>query len=175
MVEQSGGRKHVPQGTGLALGSTMFGQLSLSACAEWLWSGYALKHPNIKIAMSEGGIAWVPGLIDRLNHVAYYQHIYGTWAGIDITPTEVFHRNFWHCVLDDPANMRLVDVIGNDRVMIEADYPHLDSSWPNTQAVFERQLTTATEEQIRRVTWQNASELFRHPVPASVVADPDSF
>ena len=36
------------------LGATLFGQLSLEACAEWLWSGYAVKHPDLKIAMSRG-------------------------------------------------------------------------------------------------------------------------
>ena len=50
----------------LQLGATLFGQLSLGACAEWLWSGYGLHYPTLKIAMSEGGIGWVAMLLDRL-------------------------------------------------------------------------------------------------------------
>jgi hypothetical protein len=30
-------------------------------------------------------------------------------------------------------------------------------------------------EDIRKLAWENASRLYRHPVPESVVADPDSF
>jgi hypothetical protein len=30
-------------------------------------------------------------------------------------------------------------------------------------------------DEIRKITWQNASRLFDHPVPASVVADPESY
>ena len=53
----------------LQLGATLFGQLSLGACAEWLWSEYPLRHPTLKIAMSEGGIGWVAMLLDRLDNI----------------------------------------------------------------------------------------------------------
>src|SRR5204863_10172735 len=51
------------------LGATLFGQLSLTACAEWVWSGWAVKYPDLKIAISEGGIGWVAMLIDRLENI----------------------------------------------------------------------------------------------------------
>ena len=164
-----------PDAPMVPLAATLFGQLSLSACAEWLWSGYAVRFPDLKIAMSEGGIAWVPGLMDRLDHTLRYHEIYGTWVDLDVTPVEVLQRNFYHCVLDDPSNMRLRDRIGVDHIMVEADYPHLDSSWPNTQAMFAKQLVGASADDVRRITWQNAAELFRHPVPQSVIDDPESY
>ncbi len=70
----------------LQLGATMFGQLSLNACAEWLWSGYAYRFPTLKIAMSEGGIGWVPMLIDRLENVVDRS---GYGQGWDIRPADV--------------------------------------------------------------------------------------
>src|SRR5581483_8758966 len=39
----------------LQVGATLFGQMSLTACVEWLWSGWAVRYPDLKIAMSEGG------------------------------------------------------------------------------------------------------------------------
>ena len=51
--------------------------------------------------------------------------------------------------------------------MIESDYPHADSTWPDTQANARRGLADLTADEIRKVTWENASRLFRHPV------DPD--
>ena len=117
----------------------------------------------------------MPGLLDRLKHVERYHEIYGTWVGFDATPAEVFQRNFFHCVLDDPSNMRLRDCIGVDHIMVESDYPHLDSSWPDTQSMFAKQLVGADDHDVRRITWQNASELFRHPVPQSVIDDYESY
>ena len=66
----STGVADMPKGAPMVpLGATLFGQLSLSACAEWLWSGYAVKHPDLKIIMSEGGIGWVAMLHDRLENI----------------------------------------------------------------------------------------------------------
>jgi hypothetical protein len=51
----SSGMQLPPEGAPLLqIGSTLFGQLSLGACVEWLWSGYPLKYPGLKIGMSEG-------------------------------------------------------------------------------------------------------------------------
>ncbi|MBV9933435.1 MAG: amidohydrolase family protein, partial [Actinobacteria bacterium] len=68
-VGSSGMYDFPPDGPFLQLGATLFGQLSLTACAEWLWSGYPVRFPDLKIAMSEGGIGWVAMLLDRLDNV----------------------------------------------------------------------------------------------------------
>jgi hypothetical protein len=52
--------------------------------------------------------------------------------------------------------------------MMETDYPHADSTWPDTQARARRDLAGLTEDEIRRVTWANAAGLFRHPVPEAL-------
>jgi predicted TIM-barrel fold metal-dependent hydrolase len=153
----------------LAFGFAMF------SAVDWLYSLIPVRFPTVRIVMSEGGLAWVPGLIDRLDHVRRYHDIYGTWKGIDLSPAEVFQRNFFHCALDDPSAMRLRDRVGVDHILLEADYPHLDSSWPDTQEVIGRQVADLTPDEVRLVTWQNAASLFRHPVPTQVAEDPETF
>jgi len=146
----------------LQLGATLFGQLSLTACAEWLWSGYPYKYPDLKIAMSEGGIGWVPMLLDRLENVVDRS---GYGAGWDLRPAEVLRRNFWFCTIDDPSTIDLHDVIGDDHIMVEVDYPHGDSTWPMTQQVIERYWGDIPAEELRLMTHLNAARLYRHPLP----------
>ncbi len=153
----------------LAFGFAMF------SAVDWLYSLLPVRFPGVQIVMSEGGLAWVPGLIDRLDHVRRYHDIYGTWKGIELTPAEVFKRNFFHCALDDPSAMRLRDRVGVDHVLLEADYPHLDSSWPDTQEMVRRQVQDLAPDEVRLVTWQNAATLFRHEVRTEVIEDPESF
>jgi predicted TIM-barrel fold metal-dependent hydrolase len=151
--------------------AVLFGAYGMYSAVDWLYSKIPVRHPDIKICLSEGGIGWVAGIMDRLDHCYKYQLGYlPTWRDVDASPTEVLQRNFWFCALDDDAGMRVRDRIGVDHILVESDYPHADSSWPDTQAMLERQLAGqgVNDDDSRRITWQNASELFRHRLPAEL-------
>jgi predicted TIM-barrel fold metal-dependent hydrolase len=150
----------------LALGATMFGQLSLAACAEWLWSGCALRHPGLEIAMSEGGIGWVPMLLDRLDNIVDRSGYGRSWH---VRPADVLRRNFWFCTIDDPSTIDCRSRIGVDRIMVEVDYPHGDGTWPDTQAVIERYWGHIPADEVRAMCCENASRLYRHPLPEVVL------
>ena len=74
-------------------------------------------------------------------------------------------RNFWFCTIDDPSVVALRHVIGIDHIMVESDYPHADSTWPDTQAVMQSTLGGLDEAELRMVAAGNAARLFRHPLP----------
>jgi predicted TIM-barrel fold metal-dependent hydrolase len=159
----SSGMYPMPAGApALQLGATLFGQLSLSACAEWLWSGYALRHPTLKIAMSEGGIGWVPMLIDRLEIMCRRNGYAGDWA---LPPADVLRRNFWFCTFDDPSTIDARHVIGVDHIMVEVDYPHGDSIWPVVQQTIAETWGHIPIDEVRQMCSLNAAALYRHPLP----------
>jgi predicted TIM-barrel fold metal-dependent hydrolase len=146
---------------------TVFPVNALLAAGEWLWSGVAVRFPGIKVALSEGGIGWVPMLMDRadyvLDHSASGQE--GSHWRSDRRPSEILGRNFWFCTIDDPSITPLLDRIGPDHVMVESDYPHADSSWPDTQQLVHATFGHLPTERRQRITAGNAAELFRHPLP----------
>jgi predicted TIM-barrel fold metal-dependent hydrolase len=156
------------------VGVLFFGYSMFSA-VDWLYSRIPVRFPDIKIALSEGGIGWVPGLVDRLNHMLSYHEMYGTWKGIELTPAEVLLRNFYFCAVEDPSSFALRDVIGVEHILLEQDYPHCDSTWPHTQRTIEEEIGGLPAADIRKMTWENASVLYRHPVPAAVQQDPDAY
>jgi predicted TIM-barrel fold metal-dependent hydrolase len=148
------------------LGATLFSSLSYNACADWLWSGVAVRYPDLRIVMSEGGIGWVPMLADRLDFMCGSAgHGIDGWTGGELTPTDVLLRNFWFCSIDDPSIWPIRDRIGVDHLMVEVDYPHADSTWPDTAQLLARRLADLPVEDQRKITHQNAAELFRHPLP----------
>lgn len=157
-----------------AIGVLFFGY-AMFAAVDWLYSRIPVRFPNLKICLSEGGIGWVAGLLDRLEHVRKYDAMYGTWNDIELSPADTFRRNFWVCAIDDPSAFTQLDVIGAGNILLESDYPHADSTWPHTQEKVRRQIAGITPDQQAAVTWRNASELFGHPVPAAVQADPDAY
>jgi predicted TIM-barrel fold metal-dependent hydrolase len=165
-VGSSGMPVNPPGAPPLQMGATLFGQMSLTACAEWLWSGYPLELPDLKIAMSEGGIGWVAMLLDRLDNIVDRS---GYGMGWDIRPSEVLQRNFWFCTIDDPSTIATRHRIGVDHVMVEVDYPHGDSTWPDTQAVIARYWGDIPAAELRLMCSENAARLYRHPLPDVVL------
>jgi predicted TIM-barrel fold metal-dependent hydrolase len=153
----------------------LFFGYAMFATVDWLFSRVAVRYPEIKIVMSEGGIGWVPALLDRLDHMQTYASMYGTWEGIDITPAEVLRRNFYFCAVEDPTAFALRERIGVDHILLEEDYPHSDSLWPRTQQVIGEAVGWLPKDDIRKITWENAANLYGRTVPQSVIDDPNSF
>jgi predicted TIM-barrel fold metal-dependent hydrolase len=146
---------------------------SIQPAIEWIYAGIPERFPGLKICLSEGGIGWVVGLMDRFEHESA-RNIPGRWQ--HGTPKELLQRNFVFCMLDDPTTLqRLRHEIGVERILLETDYPHSDSSWPDSQEKWRRQFDGIPATEVERMAWRNASELFQHPVPAAVAADPDAF
>ena len=165
----SSGMPDLPTGApALELGATLFGQLSLTACAEWLWSGHPARYPNLKIAMSEGGIGWVAMLLDRLDNIVDRSG-YGVGRFGDLRPAEVLQRNFWFCTIDDPSTIDTRHRIGLEKIMVEVDYPHGDSTWPDTQLVIEKAWGHLPDNELRMLCCENAAALYRHPLPPVVL------
>lgn len=150
----------------LELVTTLFPVNAVVTAADWLWAGVPWRFPKLRIALSEGGIGWVPMLLDRIEYVLDHSASgLSSWKDPDLSPMDGLRRNFWFCTIDISSTIVLRDHIGVDHICLESDYPHADSTWPETQRLAEAGLAGMTDEEIRRLTWQNASELFRHPVP----------
>lgn len=161
----SSGVVDLPPGSPMVeLAATLFGQLSLHACAEWLWSGRPARDPGLRIAMSEGGIGWVAMLHDRLENLVDRSGYGGAMPG-GLRPAEVLHRNFWFCTLDDPSTLVTLPTVGVDHVMFETDYPHGDGTWPDSQRVFTSVFGGLGEEAVAVISHENVCVLFSHPLP----------
>lgn len=152
----------------LELAATLFSSLSLTTCAEWLWAGIPIRFPDLRIVLAEGGIGWVPMLLDRLDYIVDHSGSgMAAWTSSDRRPSDALRDAFWFCLLDDPSSLSLLDRIGVDRVLFETDYPHADSLWPGVQDSVEQLLGHLPDETIRKITHENAAGLFRHPLPTS--------
>lgn len=145
----------------------LFFSNAIITAADWLYARIPVRFPNLKLVLSEGGIGWLPGFLDRIEHTSRYQNYTDTWRGISTPVVDLFLESFRFCTIEDPTSFAVLDRIGEDRVMVEVDYPHVDSTWPDVQPILDVQLTGLRDETIRKVTHENAAKLFRHPVPSS--------
>jgi hypothetical protein len=133
-----------------------------SCAADLLWSRMTREYPDLKFALSEGGIGWIPYFLERVDYV-YKQH--KSWTRQDYgnkLPSEVFRERFVTCFIDDPVGVRERDKVGIDTITWECDYPHSDSTWPNApEALYERHFHGVPDEDIHKITHRNALRTFR--------------
>jgi predicted TIM-barrel fold metal-dependent hydrolase len=143
----------------------LFPLSAMEAAFDWVYARIPIHYPNVKIALSEGGVSWVPMIVERFARAFRQLEASDWWTGGDPDPVECFRRAFYFCSIEDPMAFRNLDAIGADHVMIECDYPHQDSSWPHTQSMVKAQLEHLDISTIERICFANAAELYRHEQP----------
>ncbi len=149
---------------------TLFPLNSLMATVDWLYAKIPVRFPGLKIAMTESGVGWLSMLLDRLSYVGskFHKDNFGSMGSVwqekdGLTALEALHQSFWFSCFWDPSAFKL-DTLPTDRVMFEMDYPHSDSTWPDTHEVMEIHLRDYSPEDAERMTFRNASALYRHSV-----------
>jgi predicted TIM-barrel fold metal-dependent hydrolase len=143
----------------------LFPLSGMAATVDWIYSRVPLRFPNVKIVLSEAGASWVPMIVERLRRAwKQVDAADASWNRSDPNPVDVLYRNFWFASIEDPAAYRHDDLV--NKIMIECDYPHRDSSWPGTQALLREMFGEQTStETIRQICYRNAAALFGHPEP----------
>jgi predicted TIM-barrel fold metal-dependent hydrolase len=144
-----------------AVGSTLTHTNASFSLVDYLFSGVLVRFPDLKLAYSEGQIGWIPYILERADNV--WEENRG-WGGVaDIVPeppSTYFFRQIYGCFFDDAFGLKNVDAIGVDNITYESDYPHSDSTWPNTRQIAEKQMKDLTEEQIYKIVRGNAIKLY---------------
>ena len=122
-------------------------QISAITAQDLLFGPTLRQFPDLKVALSEGGIGWIPFYFDRIDrHVWNQEWLHGHDDLGGKKPSEVFREHILACYITDPSGLLLRDRIGIDNIAWECDYPHTDTTWPNSpeQAWSELQETGCT-------------------------------
>jgi predicted TIM-barrel fold metal-dependent hydrolase len=133
----------------------------VNSAADWLYLKALHRYPTLKIALSEGGIGWIPYLLERADFV--HEH-HKAWTYADFgakKPSEVFKEHFMTCFIDDTFGLKNIEDIGEDMVAYECDYPHSDSVWPESAERLLQTVGHMPERIINKVSHENALRLFR--------------
>jgi predicted TIM-barrel fold metal-dependent hydrolase len=140
-----------------AVNATLSFNNSFASLTDFLFSGVFIRFENLKVAYSEGQIGWVPYLLERADDV-WMQH--RAWGGvkdkIPDPPSTYYYDHVYCCFFRDRHGLVSLDVVGEDNITFETDYPHTDSSWPDTKEIAENMFAGLTEEQIYKAVRGNA-------------------
>jgi predicted TIM-barrel fold metal-dependent hydrolase len=141
-----------------AVSIALYGCNSMSATADLLFSHVFHRFDRLKVALAEGGIGWVPYLLERIDYT-WERHKHYTGVDPDTRPSDLFRTHIWGCFIDDEAGLKNRHDIGVDRITWESDYPHSDSNWPNSRDRAAEVLASVPDDEVHRIVELNAREL----------------
>lgn len=109
---------------------------AMASLCDWLFSGKLVEFPRLKLAFSESQIGWIPFILERADD-SWHQH--RAWGGVKDRvpepPSTYYYRNVFGCFFRDQFGIDSLDRVGVDNVTFETDYPHIDTSWPDTKEI----------------------------------------
>lgn len=136
----------------------------------WMKSGVFTRFPNLRLALSECGIGWIPSALSfadwqermRRQHLRYTGEK-ANWAKFgedERLPSDIFKAHILGCFVQEPVNADLVSTLGPDNIGIETDYPHIATNWPHSLKMAEECFEDEVPEETRYKIMRGNAEAF---------------
>ncbi len=140
-----------------AVQATLSFNNAMASLSDFLFSGVLVRFPELKLAYSEGQIGWIPYILERADDVWTEHRAWGGVAeAIPEPPSTYYYRQVYGCFFRDNFGLESLSHVGEDNTTFETDYPHTDSTWPNTLAMAEKMFADLTPEVRYKIIRGNA-------------------
>lgn len=127
--------------------------------SQLVLGGVLERFPDLKIVGAETDIAWLPHWMQRMNHA---QEKFGSMMDVKLSmlPADYVRRQMYFTFMDDVIGSHQLEELGPDLFMWGSDFPHGDSTWPESQSVIKRNIDGVSDHVADRVLRDNAAELY---------------
>jgi predicted TIM-barrel fold metal-dependent hydrolase len=130
--------------------------------ATMVFSGALERHPRLKIVLAESGVGWLPYFLERID---------SEWRELgskldyapSIAPSELVRRQVMLTFEQEPLAVQFIPFVGADSCMWASDYPHTDSTFPNSRSAIEESLGALAADDVRKITAANCARLYGFP------------
>jgi len=133
---------------------------ALSMC-DIIFSGVFERYPRLTLAIVEFELSWAPHILVSMDYT-YRERtgeaIYRFKSGMK--PSDFFHRNVVLSFQEDAIGIRLRDVIGVDNMMWGSDYPHSESTFPQSRKILAEILAGVPEDEQAKIVGGNTARVY---------------
>jgi predicted TIM-barrel fold metal-dependent hydrolase len=153
-----GGRRQAFQTMRSAVNSKLL--YASNAMSDLIMTGVLERYPRLKFVLVENEVSWIPF------YLAQYDKYWGRGnldSPLTMYPSEYFSRQFYATFFNDPPARWVFGHWANNNLMWSNDYPHPNSTWPNSRDVIARDLGDVSEERRARLLRENVRELYQLP------------
>jgi predicted TIM-barrel fold metal-dependent hydrolase len=118
------------------------------------------RFPNLRVVSAENDTGWIAHFMYRSDH--FYEK-FGTMredTRLKMHPSDYVRRNIWATFQDDAIGPMTYKFFGEDNYMWASDFPHTDSTWPNSLKVIKQDFEGVPEPVTRKIVCDNAAKLY---------------
>jgi len=108
---------------------------AMTSLVDFLMSGKLVTFPELRLLYAESQIGWIPYALQRVDQVWEDNRGWAQTKHIPDPPSSYYYRAVTGCFINDPHGLESLDTVGIDNVTCETDYPHSDSTWPDTKKI----------------------------------------
>ncbi|HXB37794.1 MAG TPA: amidohydrolase family protein, partial [Acidimicrobiales bacterium] len=152
-----------------AVAATILFGNSAASLVDLLYSGTLHRFPGLKFMYAEAQIGWIPYVLERADDVWTTHRGWSNSQRDCPEPPSTYYRrgNVTSCFFKDPVGVSLLDDVGVDNVVFETDYPHSDSTWPDSRQAAAEQFGHLDADSVRKIARGNAIRLLGLTLPAA--------
>jgi predicted TIM-barrel fold metal-dependent hydrolase len=131
------------------------------AMASWLLPGIFVRHPRLQVGFVEAGLGWLPYFLTRLDRMSDRHGWEQLGMNLPEKPSHYWHENMFATFEEDEFGVANRREIGVENLLWATDYPHPDSTWPESQQVIHTHFDGVPVEEMRLMVGGNAARIYR--------------
>jgi predicted TIM-barrel fold metal-dependent hydrolase len=124
-------------------------------------SGVLERHPDLHVVMVEVNAGWMAWTMSTLDEY-YVAHQRNGWTKPILAelPSHYLRHQVHATFQDDPVALHNIPLTGTDCLLWGNDYPHPESTYPDSNRVLDRLLGDVAPDDARAVVFDNAARVF---------------
>ncbi len=134
---------------------------AMTSLVDFLMSGLLVRFADLKLLYAESQIGWIPYALQRVDQVWEDNQGWAQTKHIPEPPSTYYFRSVYGCFINDAHGLDSLDEIGVANVTAETDYPHSDSTWPDTKQIMTTLTAGLPDDVVQRILRDNAIDLLR--------------
>jgi len=127
-----------------------------------VFTGVFERYPNLKLVSVEHELGWIPFFINRMD--VTYKERYETapyrFKG-ETLPSDFMRNNVYYSFQEDALGIQLRHMIGVDTLMWGSDYPHAESTFPESTRILGEILHDVPQDEKDKIVGANAAKLYK--------------
>jgi predicted TIM-barrel fold metal-dependent hydrolase len=124
------------------------------------YGGIFQRFPQLRLAIVESGVGWMAWMAEYMDRTWERQRFW-TESPLEEKPSHFLDQNVYASFIHDRTGILNRNLPGGKNIMWSSDYPHSETTFPNSLHVIERDFEGIPEEDTNEIVYARAKRLYK--------------